>query len=229
MSRSSSAAERWAKAVLRHRFTDAGLLGRALVHSGQAGGDASFQRLEFLGDRVLALAVAGVLYERFPDEAEGALARRHAALVRREALAEVAEAVDLAGAATLPGLGDPTAERGRAVVLADTFEAVLGALYLDGGWSVADATVRRLWRPLLERAPQPPEDAKTRLQEWAQARGLGLPDYRSARTEGPDHAPSFRAWVAIADTGEAEATGPSKRVAERRAAEAMLDRLVAGP
>ncbi|MGH6717761.1 MAG: ribonuclease III, partial [Alphaproteobacteria bacterium] len=199
------------------------------VHSGQAAGDGAFERLEFLGDRVLGLAVADMLLERFPHETEGALARRHAALVQREALAEVSETVGLADVATLPGAGDPTAERGRAAVLADTFEAVLGALYLDGGWTPAAAAIGRLWRPLLERAERPPEDAKTRLQEWAQARGLGLPCYRSARTEGPDHAPWFLARVAIADVGAAEATGTSKRAAERRAAEALLARLAPGP
>ncbi len=219
--------ERWARATLDHRFADATLLARALAHSGQAR-DAAFERLEFLGDRVLGLAIAAMLFERFPGEDEGALARRHAALARREALAEVAEAVGLDTVATLPGK-DPTAERGRAAVLADTFEAVLGALYLDGGWAPAAAAIERLWRPLVERAERPPEDAKTRLQEWAQARGLGLPSYRSTRTEGPDHAPWFRASVAVAAVGEAEAIGTSKRAAETRAAEALLARLEPGP
>lgn len=219
--------ERWARATLDHRFADATLLSRALAHSGQAR-DAAFERLEFLGDRVLGLAIAAMLLERFPGEDEGALARRHAALARREALAEVAEAVGLDTVATLPGK-DPTAERGRAAVLADTFEAVLGALYLDGGWATAAAAIERLWRPLVERAERPPEDAKTRLQEWAQARGLGLPCYRATRTEGPDHAPWFRASVAVAAVGEAEATGTSKRAAETRAAEALLARLEPGP
>jgi ribonuclease-3 len=229
---SRTATERWARATLDHRFADATLLARALAHSGQAR-DAAFERLEFLGDRVLGLAIAAMLLERFPGEDEGALARRHAALALRAALAEVAEAVGLDTVATLPGATlpgrDPTAERGRAAVLADTFEAVLGALYLDGGWAPAAAAIERLWRPLVERAERPPEDAKTRLQEWAQARGLGLPCYRSTRTEGPDHAPWFRASVAVGAFGEAEATGTSKRAAETRAAEALLARLEPGP
>jgi ribonuclease-3 len=113
-------------------------------------------------------------------------------------------------------------------MLADALEAVLGALYLDAGWDAAQGVVVRLWRPRLgtpgERAPQ---DAKTRLQEWAQARGLGLPRYRAERLEGPDHAPNFRATVAVGELEEARAVGPSKRAAERAAAEVLLARVAA--
>lgn len=218
-------AEDWALETMGHRFTDPTLLSRALIHSGAPGGDLAFERLEFLGDRVLALAVAAMLHARFGAEDEGALARRHAALARRETLAEVAATIGLDRVATMPGAGDSNAERGRAAILADTLEAVLGALYLDAGFERARAAIERLWRPIMERAVSPPEDPKTALQEWAQARGLGLPIYRTARAEGPDHAPSFRASVTIGGAGEACATGASKRLAERAAAEALLIRV----
>lgn len=217
-------AETWARDILGHAFRDANLLRAALAHGGAGTGGEAFQRLEFLGDRVLALAVADLLHAAFPAEREGDLARRHATLVSRDGLAEVAAACGLDQVATLPDPGDPTAARARPVLMADTFEALLGALYLDGGWDAARRAVERHWRPLALRAAEPPRDAKTRLQEWAQARGAGLPRYQTRRGEGPDHAPAFVAEVEVAGTSAA-AAGPSKREAERAAATALLERV----
>jgi ribonuclease-3 len=218
-------AEPWARETLGHVFGDTGLLRAALTHSGAPAGGQRFQRLEFLGDRVLALVLAEHLLEAYPADTEGDLARRHAALVSREALAEVATACGLAQVATMPSTDDPTAARGRVVILADTLEAVLAAVHLDAGWDAARQAVLRLWRPLLGRRDEAPKDPKTRLQEWTQARGAGLPSYRTRRAEGPDHAPAFVAEVEVAGAGSASARGPSKRAAERAAAAMLLETL----
>lgn len=211
----------YAADVLGHAFRSDTLLDRALTHSGAGGAD--FERLEFLGDRVLALVIARLLYETFPTDDEGALGRRHAALVRREALAEVAEAIGLSD--VLTGPAGETSRAARATVLADALEAVIAAIYLDGGLAVAEGCIRRLWGPRIAAVAQPTPDSKTALQEWAQGRGLPLPSYAVERREGPDHAPIFRATVTVEGLRPAEGEGPSKRLAERAAAAALLQRL----
>jgi ribonuclease-3 len=186
-----------------------------------------YERLEFLGDRVLGLVVADYLWHRFEDEPEGDLTRRHAHLVRREALARVSETIGLgqylvlsraeaaAGAASNPG------------ILADACEALIAAIYLDGGFEAASAFVRRFWEPLIEEMEEPPRDPKTALQEWAQARGLALPAYELVATSGPDHAPLFTVMASVASGDRASATASSKRSAEARAAAMLLARLTA--
>ncbi len=189
---------------------------------------ASYERLEFLGDRVLGLVVADLLWRRFDSEPEGHLTRRHAHLVRREALARVAEAIGLgrhlvfshaeaaAGAAANPG------------ILADACEAVIAAIYLDGGLDAAAAFIHRLWEPLLAEMDGPPRDPKTALQEWAQGRGLPLPAYALVAASGPDHAPLFTVAVSLPGRDPAVAAASSKRLAEAKAAAMLLDRLAAG-
>jgi ribonuclease-3 len=172
--------------------------------------------LEFLGDRVLGLIVAEMLLETFPDEDEGMIARRHAALVRAEALTRVARDVGLGGALRLKG------ERPNPAILADACEAVIGALYLDGGLDAASRFVRQAWQELLAETPAPPKDAKTELQEWAQGRALPLPSYREIGREGPAHAPVFTVEVDVTGLPPIRAQGASKRTAEQRAAEQML-------
>jgi len=184
-----------------------------------------YERLEFLGDRVLGLVIADLLWRGFEDEQEGALTRRLTHLVRRDALARVAAAIGLdrhlrlspaeaaAGAARNPG------------ILADVLEAVIAAIYLDGGFGAAVAFIERFWEPLIAEMAAPPSDAKTELQEWAQARGLKLPAYQLIATSGPDHAPQFTVSVRVAGFDEASATASSKRAAETAAAAALLDRL----
>jgi ribonuclease-3 len=186
----------------------------------------NYERLEFLGDRVLGLVIADLLWRRFSNEAEGPLTRRHAQLVRRETLAGVAIGIGLdrhlqlsraeaaAGAARNPG------------ILADVCEAVIAAIYLDGGFDAAFAFVERHWEPLIARMEAPPRDPKTALQEWAQARGLGLPAYDLTATSGPDHARHFTVAVRVAGFEEANATASSKRAAETGAAAALLERLM---
>lgn len=216
---------------LGHRFSKPGLLVEALSHPslgdqrGEAGG---FERLEFLGDRVLGLATAELLYERFPDADEGELSRRLAGLVSRDALARLARGLDL-GAQLRLGRGEARGGgRENAATLANGFEAVLGALFLDGGLDAARAFVRRELGPLIAEAPAPPEDAKTALQEWAQARHLDLPVYRVLDVVGPAHGPRFRIEAQLAGHEPSMGEGATKRAAERAAAAALLVRLRRG-
>ena len=214
---------------LGHDFDDAELLLRALTHpSAAAGPVASYERLEFLGDRVLGLVVADLLLARFPDELEGALARRLASLVSRESLAEVAAAVDLSDFLVLAKAERNAGEADNPALLADSCEAVIAALYLDGGLAAARAFIERCWEPLIEADRKPPQDPKTALQEWAQGRGLPLPAYRETRREGPAHEPVFTVEVSVAGQPPAEGQGRSKRLAEQVAAERLLTRLGEG-
>ncbi len=211
--------------ALGHRFADPALLRQALTHSsGSTDRMRSNERLEFLGDRVLGLVVADMLYERFPDEEEGALARRHAALVQRESLARVSRGIGLPDHLILSMGEAETGGRENDSLLADACEAVIAALYLDGGLDAARDFVHAHWSALMEENPTPPKDAKTALQEWAQGRGKPLPSYREVSREGPDHAPTFTIEVSVEGLDPAIGTGSSKRLAAQAAAEAMLAR-----
>lgn len=214
--------------ALDHRFSDPGLLARALTHrshvKGRRSGVESNERLEFVGDRVLGLLIAEWLIERFPEEREGGLGRRLARLVDRDTLAAVARAIGLGAALLIPPSEEAAGVRERDSVLADACEALIGALYLDGGLTAARRFVRRHWAGLVERMAEAPRDPKTALQEWAQARGLPLPSYRTVATEGPSHRPRFTVAVSLGDSA-AEAQGTTKREAEKRAAALLLARL----
>jgi ribonuclease-3 len=208
-----------------HRFRDPDLLALALTHAGAVGGIESNERLEFLGDRVLGLIVAGMLYRRFPAETEASLARRFVAAVRRETLTEVAESLDLERDMKFARETPEARTRGRAGMLADACEALIGAIFLDGGLKAAEAFVAPRWQSRIEDAEPPPKDAKTMLQEWAQARALPLPSYREAGRSGPAHAPRFEIEVAIKGHTPARGHGASKRAAEQEAAATLLSRL----
>ncbi|MBV8888132.1 MAG: ribonuclease III [Alphaproteobacteria bacterium] len=185
----------------------------------------TYERLEFLGDRVLGLVIADLLWRRYPTEPEGDLTRRHAHLVCRDALARVGGALGLDRSLKLsPGEAAAGAARHPAIV-ADVCEAVIAAVYLDGGLAAATDFVMRLWTPLVEEMEEPPRDPKTALQEWTQARGLGLPAYALVESSGPDHAPRFTVAVRVAGIEDAVATASSKRSAETRAAASLLERL----
>lgn len=217
-------------AALGHAFRSPALLEEALTHpsvnSGRGGGEGpSYQRLEFLGDRVLGLIVCELLYSRFPTEQEGALAKRLAALVRQDSLAEVARDLGLGHFMILPRAEEDAGERDNPALLSDACEAVIGALYLDGGLEVARAFVAPRWTPLLEADRTPPQDAKTALQEWAQGRGLPLPDYRETGRDGPAHEPRFTVEVTVQGQAPTQGEGRSKRQAERAAAAALLAEL----
>lgn len=212
--------------ALGHRFSREELLIEALTHpsASRRRGIArrGYERLEFLGDRVLGLIVAELLWRGFPDEAEGALTRRHTQLVRRETLAEVARAVGLGAHLIVSAGEDASGVRDNPSVLADVCEAVIAALYLDGGLAAAVQFVGRWWDARLGASAAPPRDPKTALQEWAQARGLPLPAYRTVATEGPAHRRIFTVKVMVEGLVPATATGSSKRAAETAAAAAAL-------
>ena len=214
---------------LGHRFARPKLLVRALTHPSAAkrrgARDDSYERLEFLGDRVLGLIVADLLLARFPGEAEGALAVRHADLVRRETLAEVAGELGLERHLRLAKGEEAAGERRNPALLANACEAVIGALYLDGGLDAARGLIESFWMARIESASEPPQDAKTGLQEWAQKRGLALPHYREVGREGPAHEPHFTIEVGVAGHQPAQGEGRSKRLAEQAAAERLLARV----
>lgn len=206
---------------LGHAFADPSLLLAALTH-GSRGGEGANERLEFLGDRVLGLVVADALLEADPEAREGLLAPRLNALVRKEACAAVAREVALGDALKLGRSEMLSGGRKRDAMLGDAMEAVIAAVYLDGGFEAARAVVLRLWGARIDQAPEDARDAKTSLQEWAQGRGLPPPAYEMIGREGPDHAPRFVIEARLA-TGEcARGEGTSKRVAEHAAAEALL-------
>jgi len=187
-----------------------------------------YERLEFLGDRVLGLVVADLLWRRFEDEPEGDLTRRHTHLVRREALARVAEAIKLGPHLVLSRAEAAAGAAGNPGILADACEALIAAIFVDGGFAAASSFVRRFWEPLIDEMEEPPRDPKTALQEWAQARGLALPAYELVSTSGPDHSPLFTVAASVAGGDRATATASSKRLAEARAAASLLDRLTSG-
>jgi ribonuclease-3 len=214
---------------LGHGFRDGGLLVQALTHPSVSGPTRpDNQRLEFLGDRVLGLAISGALLEAFPDAAEGQLAPRFNALVRKETCADVARDLGL-GEVLRVGRSEMLAGgRKKDALLGDAMEAVIAAVFLDAGFGVARAVVLRHWGARLGAVEAVARDAKTSLQEWAQGRGLPPPDYTETARQGPDHAPMFTVEARLSTGEAATAEARSKRLAEQAAARALLDRLAGG-
>ena len=210
---------------LGYTFNDPALLRRALTHASHST-DGSNERLEFLGDRVLGLVIAEKLHALYPDDAEGVLALKLNALVRAEACALAAEKAGLSEHLILANSEQASGGRKKAAILAGACEAVIAALYLDGGFEVARGFIERNWEDQFAGLGRDMRDAKTALQEWSQGRkGGGAPAYKQVKREGPDHAPRF--WVEVSVSGQEPVTGEggSKREAEQAAAKAMLDRL----
>jgi len=211
-----------------YRFSDIGLLTCALTHisalKGPRNRAGSYQRLEFLGDHVLGLVISDMLFRGFPKADEGELSRRLADLVRKETCAEIAVSIELGAAIKLGSSEVNAGARKRPAILADVCEALIGAVYLDGGYAGAAALIERLWEERMRAKKQPLRDPKTVLQEWAQARGLPTPAYREVARSGPDHSPEFRVAVQLPTFAPAEGLGRSKRAAEQAAAAAMLSR-----
>lgn len=205
---------------IAYHFQDRKHLELALVHPSQdpSRRAKSFQRLEFLGDRILGLVIAEYLYYRFPKGKEGELAKRYASLVCREACQIVAEDIDIRSALSLPEDLYPSGS-----VLADALEALIGAIYIDGGLKAATTFIITRWQPLLKQQTIMPLDPKTTLQEWVQDRLKVPPHYEVLGISGPDHAPLFLVRVSVEGYGATEATGPSKKQAERAAARLFLE------
>ncbi|MEQ9640929.1 MAG: ribonuclease III [Alphaproteobacteria bacterium] len=211
--------------AIGHTFADRSLLRRALTHPSLDRNEGNYDRLEFLGDRVLGLAIAERLYERDPTAAAGDLAVRYNALVRKEMVAEVARGFDL-GAHVEVSPGE-RAQGGadKDAILADACEALIGAVFLDAGYAAAAAVIDRHWVAHLKTSARAGKDFKSRLQEWLQGRGRPLPTYEIVSREGPDHAPHFTVAVSIDNDEPATGEGTALRAAEQAAAQAMLHRL----
>ena len=216
-----------AEGRLGHAFARPELLVEALTHPSFTGSSDN-QRLEFLGDRVLGLVIAEALLAADRDASEGDLAPRFNALVRKETCAEVAAALDLGSAIRMGRSEMLSGGRVRTALLGDAMEAVIAAVYLDGGFEAARSLVLRAWGARVAGARDLGRDAKTLLQEWAQSRGFRPPAYVDLDREGPDHAPIFSVAVQLDDGRSAEARAASKRAAQQAAAEAMLAALQVG-
>ncbi|RYD85782.1 MAG: ribonuclease III [Sphingomonadales bacterium] len=213
------------EAAIAYRFKDPLLLDRAMTHRSASQGKAvawSNERLEFLGDRVLGLVIVEALLVRFPDLREGELAPRLNALVSRDTCAIIGADLGLGQFLIVDGSERATGGPAKRSLLANAAEAVIGAVYLDGGLKAVEKFILKHWGALLKASHDKPRDAKSALQEWAQGEGLPTPTYRHDAREGPDHAPVFTATVLIEGHGPVHGSGASKQHAERAAAQKML-------
>ena len=208
---------------LGHEPKDVALFETALTHSSRRGDN--YERLEFLGDRVLGLVIAGWLYERFPGEPEGNLSRRFNTLVDRPSCGEIGREIGIPAVIRLGKQARDDGANWSDNVVGDVVEALIGAVYLEGGLEAADALVRRLWQPLIDEQRGVPKHPKSALQELAAARDLPNPDYEVTGRSGAHHAPRFTVRVSIKTLGDAEAEGLSKQEAETEAAKALLSKL----
>ena len=213
-------------ARIGHDFANPALLVRAVTHASMSTANRDDnQRLEFLGDRVLGLVMAEALLAGDPKATEGQLAPRFNALVRKETCAEVARQIDLGKVLKLGRSEMISGGRRKQALLGDAIEAVIAAVYLDGGFDAAKAVILRLWGTRIDAVEADARDAKTALQEWAQARKLNPPRYVQTDRSGPDHAPVFTIAARLENGAEATASAPSKRAAEQAAATTLLAQL----
>ena len=209
---------------ISYNFRDNSLLEQALTHPSLAK-QKNNQRLEFLGDGVVGLVVAKIVYDLFPNEQEGELARRQASLVRGETLAAIAREIGLGDALKLATSELQGGGRNSNSNLEDALEALIGAIYLDGGLVAVENFMLPRWEILAKTAISAPKDAKTALQEWAQGRGLPLPNYKLIATTGSAHAPIFMIEVSVQGFSPVSSSAASKRAAEQAAAEILLEKL----
>lgn len=213
--------------LIGYQFADAALLDEALTHPSLTGASAyNYQRLEFLGDAVLGAAIAAVLYAQFPGALEGELAKRQASLVRGSTLTKLATQLQLGEAARFAKGERESGGAQTASNLEDLLEALIGAIYLDGGFNVAAKVVERIWSDVIANPPGTLQDNKTRLQELAQGQSMPVPHYEEMGRTGPAHAPEFTIKVTIESGESATGTGASRRKAEQVAAAALLQQLI---
>jgi len=209
--------------ALEYHPKDLSLFEVAVTHSSAQG--SNYERLEFLGDRVIGLLVAHWLYERFPSEPEGKLSRRFNSLVARETCADIGRELGLPALIRLGKQARGDGANWSDNVVGDVVEALAGALFVDGGLEPAERFVRRSWAPLIEEQRKAPKHPKSALQELAAAKGLSNPEYEVTRRSGAHHSPHFSVRVSIPDLGSAEGEGASKQEAETAAAAALLESL----
>ncbi len=209
---------------ITHDFANKDILKCALTHS-STGLENNYERLEFLGDRVLGLSIAELLYERFPDEAEGDLAKRLAALVQGKQLAHIARKINLGDYIDFSDAERSAGGAENDNILADVFESVLGALYLDTGYEKCRELIERLWEDSFYDMKAPPQHPKTALQEWAQGKSLPLPEYKIVKQAGPDHAPVFDVRLNVRGHTAVVAQGDSRQEAEKQAALEFLKKI----
>jgi ribonuclease-3 len=211
--------------LLQHQFSQEKYIQKALTHSSahHDSGGLDYERLEFLGDRVVNLIIADLLFHNFLDEKEGPLAKRHTALVRTETLAEMARDLSLGDFVILSDAERKAGGAENDNILADIMEAVTAAIYLDAGFEIAKKFIETSLGSRLHDMIEPPRDPKTTLQEWSQAKDLGLPVYEMVGQKGPDHAPEFMVQVSLGDFEPQIAASTSKKKAEKEAAQKMLD------
>ena len=210
---------------LGYKFTNSGVLRDALTHTsveGYAPDVMGYERLEFLGDRILGLVVAETLLKQFPKESEGSIAKRHTAVVQRKALVAVAIKINLGRYLHLSEGELKTGGREKQAILSDATEALIAAIYIDGGFDMAQKFVQDYWQDLIDTSNTPPEDPKTQLQEWVQARQLPLPVYNLISEVGTSHEPVFEMEVVIEGFSNVMATASSKKNAEKKAAEILM-------
>lgn len=205
-----------------YKFKNEDLMKEALTHSSYRD-KKSYERLEFLGDRVLGLVIAKLLIHYFPTENEGDLAKRHAALVQRKALYKIASELELGSLISLSDNEEETGGRKKEAILADVVESLLGAIYLDGGYEAAEKIVVYLFDDMIKNQKAPPQDPKTELQEYVQLTSKSLPKYKLVSQDGPSHAPVFEIEVSAPDLPSMRAIDSSKRRAEKKAARLLLD------
>lgn len=217
------------EARIGYAFTSRELLDMALTHASVPKFKYNNERLEFLGDRVLGLVVAQMLYEAFPKEKEGDLAKRLTGLVQQAALVAVASDLQLGTFVRLSAGEEKAGGVTKDAIIADAMEALIGAIYLDAGFDVAKKFISGRWEKLLHAHKSPPEDPKTRLQEWAQQRGLPLPEYKLLGRSGSDHQPVFEIEVHVEGQAPEKAAAASKRTAEKDAAGKMLLKIEGTP
>lgn len=211
----------WLADLLPEKPVDIELYNRALTHGST--GQPDYQRLEFLGDRILGLVISEMLYRRYPDEAEGRLSHRLNALVAGSTCAEIARQINLNSYIRLGKQARDDGAQQSDNVLGDAMEAIIGALYLDHGLDAARILIERLWGTMIETAQGAPKHPKSALQEWCAANGRKVPDYQITKKEGPPHAMRFEITVTVKGFDPVSATANSKQAAETAAALAFLE------
>jgi len=207
---------------LGYDFKNIKLLEEALTHSSSSE-NVNYERLEFLGDSVLSLIITTLLVEKFQDETEGDLAKRRASLINGKSLYKISNTIGLGSYLILSEGEENTGGRNNPKILEDTIEAIIGAIYTDGGLDVCKIFISKYWGGIIENDVTPPVDNKTFLQEWAQSKGYELPEYKILEKTGPDHKPSFSVQVHVGDLPPCTASSYSKKEAEKEAAQLIIN------